>query len=87
MRQPHRVDPHDLVGRMLALLDGQIAELEVAMTTGATEVAMLAKLVATLDKVLVLKERVARTEPPRSSKRVEELRAKIAERIVELNKA
>jgi hypothetical protein len=86
MRQPHRVDPHDLVGRMLALLDGQIADLETVMKNGATEVAMLSKLVTTLDKVLLLKERIVR-DKPRSSKRVEELRAKIAERIGELNRA
>lgn len=85
-RRPRHVDPNDLVGRMLYLLDRQMSELETAMNNGAAEVALLAKLVTTLDKVLLLKDRALR-EPPRSSKRVEELRAKIVERIVELNKA
>lgn len=84
-RLPPRVDPDDLLGRMLGLLDRQMTELETSMTNGATEVAMLAKLVTTLDKVLVLKERSS--SKPRSSKRVDELRAKIAERISELNRA
>jgi hypothetical protein len=87
MRKPQRIDPNDLVGRMLELLDGQIAELEATVTTGATEVAMLGKLVATLDRVLMLKVRSNATERPRSSKRVEALRAQIAERIGELNRA
>ena len=72
---------------MLELLDGQIAELEATVTTGATEVAMLGKLVATLDRVLMLKVRSNATERPRSSKRVEALRAQIAERIGEINRA
>ncbi len=74
------------MGRLLGLLSGQIAELEAVMKNGGTEVAMLAKLVTTLDRVLALKGR-AMADKPRSSKRVEELRAKIAERIGELNKA
>lgn len=86
MRQPHRVDPHNLVGRLLNLLDGQIAELETAMTNGATEVAMLAKLVTTLDRVLALKEHTAKFEA-QPSRKVQTLRAKIADRLAELNRA
>jgi hypothetical protein len=86
MRQPHRVDPNDLVGRMLALLDGQIAELETAMTNGATEVAMLSKLVTTLDRVLALKVHAERFES-QPSKKVQTLRSKIADRLAELNRA
>jgi len=86
MRQPHRVDPNNLVGRMLVLLDGQIADLEIVMKNGATEVAMLSKLVTTLDRVLALKERSAKTEK-RPSMRVATLRGKIAERLAELNRA
>jgi hypothetical protein len=86
MRQPHRVDPNNLVGRMLALLDGQIADLETAMMNGATEVAMLSKLVTTLDRVLALKELAAKIEAP-PSKKVQTLRSKIAERLAELNGA
>jgi transposase-like protein len=85
-RRPRRVDPNNLLSRMLALLDRHTEDMEDAMKKGATEVVMLAKLVTTLDKVLLLKERMA-PEPPRPSKRVEELRAQIAERLVELNRA
>ncbi len=85
MRQPHRIDPNDLVARMLGLLDGQLADLEVVMTNGATEVAMLSKLVTTLDRVLALKERSAKTEK-QPSRRVTILRSKIADRLAELNR-
>lgn len=86
MRRPHRVDPNDLVGRMLVLLDGQIADLETVMNNGATEVAMLSKLVVTLDRVLALKDRSAGAQKA-PSMRVATLRAKIADRLAELNRA
>jgi hypothetical protein len=86
MRQPHRVDPNDLVGRMLNLLDGQIADLETVMKNGATEVAMLSKLVTTLDRVLALKERSVKAQK-QPSMRILTLRSKIADRLVELNRA
>ena len=85
MHQPHRVDPNDLLARMMAMVDAQLADLEAAMSNGVTEVAMLSKLVTTLDRVIALKEH---TKPERQpSKRVQDLRAKIAERLVELNRA
>jgi transposase-like protein len=86
MRQPHRIDPNDLVGRMLELLDGQIADLEIAMMNGAAEVAMLSKLVTTLDRVIALKERTAKVQAA-PSMRVLTLRTKIADRLIELNRA
>jgi hypothetical protein len=87
MRQPHHgVDPNNLVSRMLGLLDKQIAELEIVMKNGATEVAMLSKLVRTLDRVLALKERSAKADA-RPSMRVATLRSKVAERLAELNRA
>jgi hypothetical protein len=85
-RRPRRIDPNDLLNRMLALLERQMIELEAAVNKGATEVGTLSKIATTLDKVLLVKERTAETDRPRSSKRVEELRAKIAERINELNR-
>lgn len=85
-RRPPVIDPNDLLGRALGLLDRQMVELEIAMNNGAAEVAMLAKLVVTLDRVLMLKGR-STPDKPRSSKRAQELRAKIAERIGELNRA
>lgn len=84
-RQPRAIDPTDLTSRMLEVLSAQIAELEGAMTTGVNEVEMLSKLVRTLDKVLLLKERTTPVDRPKSSKEAEQLRAKIAERIRELN--
>lgn len=83
-RRPRRVDPNNLFDRMLALLDQQIEGLEEAMKKGTPEIAMLAKVVVTLDKVLLLKGRVIE-DRPQSSKRAQELRAKIAARIGELN--
>jgi hypothetical protein len=47
---------------------------------------MLSKLVRTLDRVLALKERSAKTDT-RPSMRVVTLRTKIAERLAELNRA
>lgn len=85
MRQPHRIDPNDLLGRLLELLDGQIADLETVMKNGATEVAMLSKLVSTLDRVIALKDRTTKDEKP-PSRRVIDLRARIADRLVELNR-
>jgi len=84
-RQTVAVEPQDLIARLLALLSGQIADLETAMKNGATEAAMLSKLVTTLDRVLALKAK-STADKPRPSRRVEELRAKIAERIGELNR-
>jgi hypothetical protein len=85
MRMPHQVDPNDLVARMLSLLDVQILELETAMTNGTAEIAMLSKLVATLDRVLALKERAARGQAA-PSRKVQTLRLKIADRLAELNR-
>ncbi|MEO6014120.1 MAG: hypothetical protein ABIQ30_11135 [Devosia sp.] len=85
MRQPRRIDPNDLVAKMLILLDRQIADLETALTNGTNEVAMLAKLVTTLDRVLVLKDRTTKAAAP-PSRRVQTLRSKIAERLAELNR-
>lgn len=85
-RLPRATDPDDLIGRILALLSEQIADLETVMENGAPEVAMLARLVTTLDRVIALKERTGANRP-RSSRRVDELRAKIAERIGELSRA
>ncbi len=86
MRQPHRIDPNDLVGRMLGLLDRQIADLETAMMNGATEVAMLSKLVTTLDRVIALKDRTGKAQAS-PSRRVQTLRTRIADRLAELNRA
>jgi hypothetical protein len=86
MRLPRRIDPNDLLGRMLNLLDVQIADLETVMKNGATEVAMLSRLVATLDRVLALKARSAMPDK-KPSMRIATLRAKIADRLAELNRA
>lgn len=85
-RRPRKIDPNDLVMRMLDLLDRQMVQLENDMNEGSTEVAMLTKVAATLDKVLLLKDRTAGEELAASSKEADELRARIAERIRELNR-
>jgi hypothetical protein len=86
-RKPRRIDPNDLVTRMLDLLDRQIENMEEQVKKGTTEVAMLTKLVGTLDKVLMLKQRNAAEDTVDSTKEADELRARIAERIRELNGA
>ncbi len=86
MRQPHGIDPNDLLGRMLGLLDQQLADLETAMINGAPEIAMLSKLVVTLDRVIALKDRTTKTQAA-PSRRILTLRNKIADRLAELNRA
>jgi hypothetical protein len=84
-RRPRVIDTSDLLGRMLGLLERQTNELESAVNKGTSEVAVLAKLVTTLDKVLLLKERTARMQVL-PSRRVLTLRGKIADRLIELNR-
>lgn len=87
-RAPHRIDPNDLIMRMFAALDAQMRDLESTMTdTGSAQVGMLNKLVATLDRLIEIKEvEAGRTRRRgRPSAKVAELRSKIAARIAELN--
>jgi hypothetical protein len=87
-RAPHRIDPNDLIVRMFAALDRQMRELEVTdMLTQGTQAGVLAKLVSTLDKLIEIKDAEARKrkDGQRTSRQVQQLRAKIAERIAELN--
>ena len=87
-RAPHRIDPTDLITRMFAALDTQMRELEVMeMTTQGTQAGVLAKLVSTLDKLIEIKDAEGRKrkDGQRPSRQVNALRAKLAERIAELN--
>jgi hypothetical protein len=89
-RAPHRIDPNDLIMRMFAALDAQMRDLESTMTdTNTAQVGMLSKLVATLDRLIEIKEVEASRNRRRSkpSAKVAELRSRIAERIAELNEA
>jgi uncharacterized protein YjcR len=89
-RAPHRIDPNDLIMRMFSALDAQMRDLETTMKDAdGSHAGMLAKLVTTLDKLIEIKDAEARKGRKRSqaSKEVTELRAKIAERIAELNVA
>jgi len=87
-RAPHRIDPNDLIMRMFAALDIQMRELEVTeMKTQGAQAGVLAKLVSTLDKLIEIKGAEARRtkDARRPSRQGKQLRAKIAERIAELN--
>lgn len=87
-RAPHRIDPNDLVMRMFTALEAQMQDLETTMTTaGGSHAAILSKLVSTLDKLIVIKDAEAqkRRSSTRSSKVIEDLRSKIADRIAEFN--
>jgi hypothetical protein len=87
-RSPHRIDPADLINRMFAAIDTQMRELEVTqMKTQGAQAGVLAKLVSTLDKLIEIKDAEARRpkDQRRPSRQVVQLRAKIAERIAELN--
>lgn len=89
-RAPHRIDPNDLIMRMFAALDAQMRDLESTMIdTNSAQVGMLNKLVATLDKLIEIKEVEASRNRRRGkpSAKVAELRSRIAERIAELNEA
>jgi len=89
-RAPHRIDPNDLIMRMFSALDAQMRDLETTMKDASgSHAGMLAKLVTTLDKLIEIKDAEARKRyhGGRASKEVNELRAKIAERIAELNAA
>ena len=87
-RAPHRIDPNDLVMRMFAALEAQMQDLETTTTTaGGSHAAILSKLVTTLDRLIEIKDAEAhkRRSSTRSSKVIEDLRSKIADRIAEFN--
>lgn len=86
LRNPRRVDKHDLIQRLLRLLQAQIDKLEISMTkSDKDESVVLNKLVTTLDKLISLKEADARQRPARAdSKAMAEIRAKVAERLATL---
>jgi len=87
-RAPHRIDPDDLIMRMFAALDAQMRDLESTMTNaGGSHAGMLVKLVGTLDKLIEIKDAEARKhrDGKRPSRRVLELRSKLAQRVAELN--
>lgn len=87
-RMPRRMDPHDLVNRFLQLIENQIVKLEFAMENpDSDESVVLAKLSATLDKLISVKADIApkKARAPRPSKLMLEVREKLAERIAALN--
>jgi hypothetical protein len=87
-RSPRRMDPKDLVNRLLRLLEAQIVKLEFEMDDPkGNEDAVLTKLAGTLDRLLERRAQIApkRERSPKSGKLVEELRQKVADRIAALN--
>jgi hypothetical protein len=87
-RAPRRVDPNDLVMRMLDVLGTQLGILEKADMKDknvAAEAAVLGRLATTLDKLIEMKRAEAKRQPRAQSNEMAALREKIAERIAELN--
>lgn len=88
MRRPRQFDRHQLVNRMLRILEVQVVKLEFAMDDPDTdESAVLQKLSVTLDRLLQAKDATARGRTPKTSRYVEEVRTKIARRIAQLDQA
>jgi hypothetical protein len=87
-RHPRRIDPSDVIGRLFRLLDAQIRELEKDMTkAGASEAAMLGRLVATLDKLIGMKNAQAAVRAkPRRTREMSDIKARLIERIEQLKR-
>lgn len=83
LRNPRRVDQHDLTQRLLRMLERQVLQLEDAMTKEhADQSAVLGKLASTLDRLIALDKATARPAAKRSeSKVMQDIRKKVAERL------
>ena len=85
-RAPRRVDRNDVVERLLRRIESQILKLEFEMKENKTdESVVLGKLSASLDRLIALADA---TQPKRanrkSGKLIEEIREKVAQRLVRL---
>jgi hypothetical protein len=88
LRNPKRVDKHDLNEKLLRILERQAEILEHAMNDdNADESATLGKLATTLDKLIANGKATAPQPkgPRRSSKAMIEIRAMVTARLAELN--
>lgn len=87
-RSPRRIDPRDIIGRLFRLLDAQITEMEQNMTkASAGEAAVLGRLVATLDKLIGMKNAETAARPKaRRTKEISDIKAKLIERIEQLKR-
>ena len=86
-RAPRSVDRNDVVERLLRLTEEEILKLETAMDEGneTDETAALGKLSATLDRLIAVKQATSRKRPSRkSSKLMDEIRHKVAQRLASL---
>jgi hypothetical protein len=86
LRCPRRVDKGDLIERMLRIIEIETEDREMKddKATG-TEAATLNRLATTLDKLISLQ--TAEQKPPRrrATKAIEDIRKKVADRLIELN--
>jgi hypothetical protein len=88
LRSPRVIDRGDVIERLFRLLDAQIFELENDMTkAGQGEVAVLGKLVGTLDKLIAIKDaESARRHPKRTTRQITDIKTKLIERIERLKR-
>ena len=86
-RSPRRVDKHDLTQRLLIILEDEIAKLEEMMADMERDQSVvLGKLSVTLDRLIAIDRATApQRRPARDSKMIEDIRAKVAERLAQLN--
>ncbi len=89
-RSPKTYDRNDMIMRMFGLLESQIRKLEKTVSTESPtdQVALLSRMVNTLDRLIAIKDaETAKHRPPqRSSKAMVDLRVKIADRIAQFAK-
>jgi hypothetical protein len=87
-RSPRRVDPKDLIGRLLRLLDARVRELEAGMNkAGTIEVAELGKMVTSLDKLIIMRKAEAAAAPrPGRTREMSDIKARLIERIEQLKR-
>ncbi|HWA19999.1 MAG TPA: hypothetical protein VG757_13475 [Devosia sp.] len=87
-RAPRRMDPNDMVSRLLRLIETQIIKLEFEMDDPkGNEDAVLTRLSGALDRLLETRAQIApkRERSTRTSALARELRQKVADRIAALN--
>lgn len=87
-RQARNIDPNDLLMRMFGILETQTIHMEKYMVrAGSTESAVLGRLVVTLDRLIVIKNKATKSHPSRRlrARDIDALRIQIADRVDELS--
>jgi|GEM_PF-719120 len=88
----HAVDRHQIIKRMFRVLEQQVIQLERNMdssqagSTGDKEVAVLGKLVVTLEKLIEIDSATSSDTRPKQNKNIRDLRNQLAQRIEHLKR-